>query len=72
MPSMPGSMRSSTIGVVLGRLRHPERIVAGSGHVDRVALLDQPTPKQARHLQLVLDHEQAHLSHIVAQKMRVG
>jgi hypothetical protein len=33
-------------------------------------LLDQPAPEKVRHLQAVLDHEDAHPRHILAWKMR--
>jgi hypothetical protein len=46
--------------VVVGRQRHPERLVARRGDVDRVALLGEAAPEETRHLQLVLDHEDAH------------
>ena len=46
--------------VVLGRLRHPDRVVARARDVDRVTLLDEPAPEQARHLELVLDDQDPH------------
>ena len=47
--------------------RQREGVVARPRDVDGVALLDEPAPKQARHLQLVLDDEHAHAPHCRAR-----
>ena len=57
--------------VVLDRLGHPERVVAGPGDVGGVALLDQAPAEQARHLELVLDDQDPHRTSIVRAEMRV-
>jgi hypothetical protein len=66
----PGKHEVEDDGVVLDRGGHPERVVARARDVRRVALLDQPAPQQAGHLQLVFDDEDAH-GPIVAPAMRV-
>ena len=57
--------------VVRATAREREGVVAGARDVDRVALLDEAAPEQARHLQLVLDDEDPHVR-IVAPRMRAG
>ena len=66
----PGEHEVEHDRVVLGGLGHPDGVVAGAGDVDRMTLLDEAAVQEARHLQLVLDHEDAHPRHIVARKMR--
>ena len=46
--------------VVLGRRRHPERLLARSGDVGGVALLAQAAPYEPGHLRLVLDDQNPH------------
>jgi len=46
--------------VVLRSGAHPNRVLARSRHVGRVAVVPETTHEQTRHLQLVLDHENLH------------
>jgi hypothetical protein len=41
-------------------LGHPERVLTGCGDLCSVTIFDKSAADQARHLQLVLDHENAH------------
>ena len=71
-PVEPGQHQVEDDRVVLGRGRHPHRVVAGPRDVDGVALLDEASPQEGRHLELVLDDQDAHAPLIVAPKMRVA
>jgi len=55
--------------VVLGRPRHPQRIVAGARDVGGEPFLDESSPEQPRHLHVILDHQDPHAC-IVAVDMR--
>ena len=57
--------------VVLRGRPQRERIVARPRDVDSVPLLDEAAAQQARHLELVLDHEYSH-ARIVILEMRGG
>ncbi len=52
--------------VVRRRHRHPERVLPAPGDVRGVALLAQAAGEQVRELLLVLDHEHAHGSIVLA------
>ena len=67
----PGEHEVEHDRVVLRRLRHPDRVVAGAREIDRVAFLGEAAMQEARHLQLVLDHQDAHARPLIlARKMR--
>ena len=56
----PGQHHVEHDRVVLVRLRHPEGVLAGGRDVCGETLGDEPATNEARHPELVLDHENSH------------
>jgi hypothetical protein len=68
----PGEEDVEDDRVVLGRLRHPDGVVAGGGDVRAVALVGEPAADQRGHLGLVLHDQHAHGTHGRKPNMRAG
>ena len=58
--------------VILGRARHPERVLARRGDVGSVRFLLETAPKERSELHLVFDDQHAHSEHCRPAKMRAG
>ena len=71
-PSMPGSMTSRMIGVVLGDRGLVERVLAVARDIDGIRLLAQALRQHLRGARLVLDQQHPHRvvsSSIVAREV---
>ena len=67
-PSTPGQHQVEDDRVVLGRARHPERVLARARDVRGVRFLFEAAPKECRKLHLVLDDQHTHAGIVTARR----